>query len=84
MQQLGLSPPALARMAQLSPNTVRKLINGEVWPRPESRARLNLALDWPDGEIARRSAGLDPRLRQFSLTELLDEVMRRVRLLEGA
>lgn len=76
------TPPALARAAGVAPNTIRALIRGDRWPRPDTRERIVVALGWPRGELVRRA--LDGEVAQLSTADLLLEVLRRVELLEGA
>lgn len=46
----------LAEAAKVDAKTVNGLIRRGVWPYPRTRARIEAALSWPPGEIARIAA----------------------------
>ena len=81
MNHLQLTVPELARRAGVDPDTVQTLLSGKRWPRATTRNQICQALDWPLGEIARRAVAR-PELSEFTLSELADEVCRRIKAQE--
>ncbi|WP_158240383.1 helix-turn-helix transcriptional regulator [Mycobacterium hubeiense] len=55
LDQIGL-----ARAARVDPKTVRSLENGTRWPRDSTRIRIENALGWDAGSIARLRSGGEP------------------------
>jgi transcriptional regulator with XRE-family HTH domain len=80
--ELHTTSAAVARSAGVSANTVRALAKGERWPHQDSRDRIAQALGWHPGDLAQRA--LDGELASLSTVDLLMEVVRRVRCIEGA
>jgi transcriptional regulator with XRE-family HTH domain len=60
MGELGLTQETLAKTAGVDPTTVNGFLNGRNWPQPRTRAKLEVALDWPVGMLARIDAGEEP------------------------
>jgi transcriptional regulator with XRE-family HTH domain len=50
---LGMTQAQLAATAKVDAKTLGDLIRGRRWPIAKSRARIEEALGWPPGEIAR-------------------------------
>jgi hypothetical protein len=71
---------AVTKTAGIDPKTLRALISGARWPTAGVRARVEIALQWPPGEILRRTCAperaLSP-LSHYTSTELLAEVLHR-------
>lgn len=49
--ELGLSQAALAGTAGVDAKTLRSLERGDRWPQDISRAKIERALEWPDGTL---------------------------------
>lgn len=79
----GLSIAEAARAAQIDPKTLRGLIAGSHWPTAEVRRRIESALGWELGEIARRARDGVASLRGYSERDLLAELMWRFRQLDA-
>lgn len=78
MTELRTTAAGVARRAGVDPKTLRALLAGESWPRSETRARLEAALGWGDGEIARQAmAGAQLSLEAVPTADLLAELCRR-------
>lgn len=73
---LRTTVPAVARQAGVDPKTIRSLISGDTWPTARTRERINSALDWPRGELARRASD-ESGLATFETVQLLSELCRR-------
>ena len=59
---LGMTQLELAEAADVDVKTVNGLIRRGVWPYARTRARIEAALGWPPGEIARiASEDAEPR-----------------------
>lgn len=85
MGDLGMTQQELAERASVDPKTVGDLIRSRRWPIARTRARIEKALGWPAGELARISTTedeppqlLSPRARRVLREELSDEDYRRV------
>lgn len=76
--ELGSTVTHIAHKAGLDPRTLRAVISGQRWPRDETRARINAALDWPEGEVTRRALGSGIDLTTVSMRDLVGELWRRV------
>jgi transcriptional regulator with XRE-family HTH domain len=79
----GLSLAEAARAARVDPKTLRALINGERVPSPSVLRRIETALGWPTGEIARRGRDGVESLRGYSERDLLAELQWRFRQLDA-
>lgn len=79
----------LADKAGVDAKTIGNLESRGKWPIARTRARIEQALGWPPGELARIAAGSQPKIvspnaRKVLRRELDDEDYRRViGLLEG-
>ena len=80
LDELGLSLPKAARAAGIHPNTLRRFLHGENWPKQETMTRLAGVLGWPAGEIARRSLrdGETVGLDAYPVESLVMELCRRL------
>lgn len=78
INELGSTVPKIAAKAGVSANTLRRLIRGVTWPNDDSRQRITGALGWPRGEISRQAVVRDGQLDQWTTSELLKEVLRRI------
>lgn len=67
----------IARVAEVSPKTVRALIRGTHWPTDHVQASLERALRWRPGEIHARSCE-DGNLDRFSDLQLATELVQRM------
>ena len=68
-----------SRKAGVGARTLGALIAGERWPTTETRRRVEIALEWPDGELLRRARGERPSLSAYTNLELLAELIDRER-----
>jgi hypothetical protein len=71
---------AVTQAAGIDPKTLRTFITGARWPTAGVRARIELALKWPPGEILRRASATSQygsSLDAFTSTELLAELLHR-------
>lgn len=59
-EELGLSQRELAAMKIVSAPTLIAFEKGRTWPRDRTRAKLEQAVQWPPGALARLSVGGDP------------------------
>lgn len=59
-KELGLTQSRVAHLAEVNARTVVGIEDGAQWPRPDTRARIEVALQWPDGSIAAARNGHDP------------------------
>ncbi|WP_110797399.1 helix-turn-helix domain-containing protein [Mycolicibacterium llatzerense] len=59
-EELGLSQRELAVMKIVSAPTLIAFEKGRTWPRDRTRAKLEQAVQWPPGTLARLSVGGDP------------------------
>lgn len=59
-EELGLSQRELAAMKIVSAPTLIAFEKGRTWPRDRTRAKLEQAVQWPPGTLARLSVGGDP------------------------
>ena len=55
--ELGLSQPALAEAAGVDPKTIWNLESGERWPIAKNRTKIERALGWAEGDLARIAEG---------------------------
>ena len=81
IDELGLTVPKAARIAGVHPNTLRRFLHAEHWPKRDTLERVNKALGWPIGEIGRRATDADrdaPGLAGYPLEALILEVCRRM------
>lgn len=74
---LDLTIGEASRRAKVGTRTFGALIAGERWPTDETRRRIEMALNWPDGELLRRARGERPLLSVYSTAELLAELLER-------
>lgn len=84
MEGRGLTAAAVAKDAEVDVKTVRALIAGSRWPTAAVRTRVELALDWPTGELARQARNGLEALSGFSDAELAGELLHRARVRERA
>lgn len=54
---MGLNQRQLAQSAGLTEDTVSDFVSGKRWPRPETMAAIENALDWPLGKIEELAFG---------------------------
>jgi hypothetical protein len=76
-----LTVPKLARRAGVDPSTVRALVKGRRWPSPRTFFAINRALEWPDGELGRRTMmpeDLDAILDSAPVEMLIGALCRRL------
>lgn len=84
INSLGGTVPQIARAAGIDPRTLRRLINGDTWPYESTRIAVCQALDWPDGELARRAAdSLSRPLANVPTRDLVLELCRRYQRQNG-
>ena len=62
---LGMSREDLAAKAKIDPKTIYNLEKNGKWPIARTRARIETALGWPDGEMARIAADQQPEPRRI-------------------
>lgn len=79
----GLSLAEAARTARVDPKTLRALVNGDRLPSAPVLRRIENALNWPAGEIIRRSRDGVESLRGYSERDLLAELQWRLRQLDA-
>ena len=60
MGERGLTQEALAATAGVDPTTVNAFLKGRNWPQVRTRAKLEVALGWPVGMLAKIAAGHEP------------------------
>jgi len=60
--ELGLTQEDVAERGQIAPRTVVGFESQGKWPNPRSRARLEKAVGWASGEIARIASAAAPDL----------------------
>ena len=75
--RMDLTQEELASKAGVSARTIGDLESGKRWPIARNRTRIELALEWPDGEIARKAqepAPETPLIRPGLYRELVREV----------
>jgi predicted transcriptional regulator len=72
--EMDSSAPKLADKAGLSLGTVYGLIRGTRWPNVDTRRRIEDAVGWRPGEVARRAVGSRPTdtVADMSTRELLE------------
>lgn len=56
-EQLGISQRELAKMKVISAPALIAFEKGRSWPRDKTRSRLEQAVNWPPGTLAKLSAG---------------------------
>lgn len=78
METLRTNAAGVARAAGVDPKTIRAVLAGRSWPRSGTRARIEAALGWPEGELTRRAAANGATIENTSTLVLLAEVCRRV------
>lgn len=83
MHRRGLTAAALARTSSVSERTIRRLVRGERWPTADVRNSIEEALDWKRGTILRHAGDPAPGLAAFTLSELAEELLRRIESIEG-
>jgi transcriptional regulator with XRE-family HTH domain len=80
-KDLGLTQSRVAHLAELNIRTLIALEEGAQWPRPDTQAKIETALQWSSGSLeAAREGGTPesiapaslPQLRERSDTELWD------------
>lgn len=74
--RMGKTITSAAREAGIDARTLRSFVRGQRWPTAAVRSRLCRVLDWPDGEIVRRT--YPPPLRDYPSDELMEELWRRL------
>lgn len=60
MGERGLTQEALAESAGVDPTTVNAFLKGRNWPQVRTRAKLEIALGWPVGMLAKIASGHEP------------------------
>lgn len=60
MAQKSMDPAALARDAGIDPGTTGDFLRGRRWPRLPTLAKIDTALGWEPGTLARIAAGEEP------------------------
>ena len=53
MGELGLTQEDLAKKSRTDITTISRFLNEHSWPQVRTRARIEVALDWQPGELAR-------------------------------
>jgi predicted transcriptional regulator len=79
LAELRITTTELAAKAGLDPTTVRAFLRGDRWPHASTRAAINTALGWCEGEIARRALRGSATLDDTSTEDLAREVYERVK-----
>ena len=59
-KELGLTSSQVAQLAELNIRTVAAIEDGAQWPRPETRVRIEAALQWTEGSLDVARAGGTP------------------------
>ena len=59
-KELGLTQSRVAHLAELNVRTVTAIEEGAQWPRAETQARIEAALQWVEGSLAEARAGGSP------------------------
>lgn len=80
MGELGMNASAVQAAAKVDNKTLASLLRGERDTSIAVRGRVERALSWPPGEIARRGLGEEGRRRLLDRTsdvELISELLRR-------
>lgn len=75
MGERALTQEALAERAGVDPTTVNAFLKGRNWPQARTRAKLEVALGWPVGTLARVAMGEDP---PRSLPKSADDLRRLI------
>lgn len=84
IENTGRTAAEVARVAGIDVKTLRALLTGARWPRAQVRNRIEEALGWPRGEIARRGRDGLASLHGYSDRELLSELLARARMRDPA
>lgn len=78
---LGLSQEQLASRATVDPKTIYNLESGERWPQAKTRAKIEDALEWAEGDLDRIADGETPlaedELVQAAGTDAFDRKLRQ-------
>jgi transcriptional regulator with XRE-family HTH domain len=75
MGEMALTQEALADKAGVDPTTVNAFLKGRNWPQARTRAKLEVALGWPVGMLARIALGEEP---PRSMPATADELRRLI------
>lgn len=79
MEGRGLTTAVVAQDAEIDPKTVRALASGSSWATVAVRTRIEAAVDWPTGELARQARNGLEALAGFTDAELAGEILHRAR-----
>lgn len=78
--EMAATLTTVARAADISPKTLRAVIQGQRWTTDAVQSRLEAVLRWREGEIAARAirGGTNGGLAALTDAELAAELLRRV------